>query len=326
MSKKLEDLVAHQASALAKIQHQIKERSPFLQCVVEGQLFWLRKAESDLTHSAPAWVLQAHKGTLDKLQRLYLALDPKRGVELVALARNLFENLIWLELFNRNVGYGLLFYLQLLRSQMQSQEQAIAQAKDEIELFKEADMKDCPNLDLIDQILDEHAADPDGASAKVRAHIDGTMSHLDEDVGRTFSLYAHQAKFNGYGYQAHLLETTVIPQHEARRRLHQDSLDKLKLVLPHKLSPALLAESEARWNWKTYAQKVGISADYRFIYAYTSRLLHSGPLNIVTAKDLGEDERFLLLEYIRVAVNDVHTAIDQFQFPGQVKMVMVGSP
>lgn len=43
-------------------------------------------------------------------------------------------------------------------------------------------------------------------------------------------------------------------------------------------------------------------------------------------KDLGEDERFVLMEYIRVAVHDVHTAIDQFRFSGQVNMVMEGPP
>jgi hypothetical protein len=77
--------------------------------------------------------------------------------------------------------------------------------------------------------------------------------------------------------------------------MHQDFLDKLELVLPQKLSPSLLAETQAHWKWKKYAQKVGMLTDYRFIYAYTSRLLHAGPVNIVTEKVLGEDERFLLL-------------------------------
>jgi hypothetical protein len=211
MREGLDDLSARQAAVLAEIKQQIEDHSQLLMSVVRGQRLWLGKAESDMTHAAAAWVLQAHEGTLDKLKRLYLDLDPQRGVELVALARNLFENLIWLKLFNLDVGYGLLFYRQLLDSQIQSQDEAIAQAEDEIKLFQEADKRDDPDFDRIDQILDDHVADPDLGSTKVRAHIDDTMRRLDQEVGRTFSLYAHQAKFNGYAYQAHLLETKAFP-------------------------------------------------------------------------------------------------------------------
>lgn len=43
-------------------------------------------------------------------------------------------------------------------------------------------------------------------------------------------------------------------------------------------------------------------------------------------KDLREEECFVLMGFILVVVHNVHAAIDQFQFSGQVNVVMKGSP
>ena len=59
------------------------------------------------------WILKAHKGTLEKLSMM-LCNDCDYGtIKLLAIARNLFENLVWLKLFNHNSDYGIVFYNEL---------------------------------------------------------------------------------------------------------------------------------------------------------------------------------------------------------------------
>jgi hypothetical protein len=314
---------ARKDSLLAEIREEIESRSRLLLSSVKGQLFWLQKTQSDLNASPVAWVLRAHEGTLEKTICLFAAVDPSRGVELVSLARNLFENLIWLKLFNRSSAYGLLFYRQLLQSQIHSQEQAIAQAQAEIATFEEAGKRDTLDLTPVEHILNKAGEPTEEERAAVRAHIDASQRRLDDEIRRSFSVYGHQATYNGYEMQAYLLKNDVIPQHIERKRVNEVYLAELNSTLNVQVDSTLLADFNARWNWAQRAEAVGMSAQYRFIYSYTSRLLNATPMNIITPKQLDDHEREVLLDYIRTGILDAHASIEQFSYPGQIKLAFI---
>jgi len=57
-----------------------------------------------------------------------------------------------------------------------------------------------------------------------------------------------------------------------------------------------------------------MDAQYRFLYAFTSKLLHAIPLNIITAKELSALESIMILDYIVISGADLLEAIEKFSF------------
>jgi hypothetical protein len=73
-----------------------------------------------------------------------------------------------------------------------------------------------------------------------------------------------------------------------------------------------------RWNWRDRAVEVGMLAQYEFLYSYTSKLLHSTPMNLITEKALSDSETLTMLEYSFVAISDLLDEIEAFKFAGRV--------
>jgi hypothetical protein len=78
-----------------------------------------------------------------------------------------------------------------------------------------------------------------------------------------------------------------------------------------------------RWNWRLASQEVGALEQYDFLYSYTSKLLHSTPLNIVSDKELSESEVIVMLDYAYVAVLDILDVISSTETPGAGNFVMI---
>lgn len=206
-----------------EIRTEIGLHSRLLIAQIDGQL----TIGADRIDQATEWVLRAQRGTLEKFLEVFLKMDASRAVELVALSRNLFENLIWLCLFEKDRMYGLLFYRQLLQAQLDSQKKAMEKAKEEIILFKKADELDNPDFSAFDEMFSkEHPTEEELAA--VGESMRRKREEVDQMVRDQFSLYAEQAKYNGYGFQAHLIETKALPQHEEQISLFEEHLTALE--------------------------------------------------------------------------------------------------
>jgi hypothetical protein len=126
------------------------------------------------------------------------------------------------------------------------------------------------------------------------------MQEIDQEASRSFSLYAEQAQTNGYGYQAHLVETKVIPGIGKTIADIEQKLATFESDLPAAI------RSLVPYTWKRRARKVNMEGEYDFIYAYASRLLHATPASLTTnEKNLEPDEMRTFLKYIRVRLLDV---------------------
>ena len=137
-----------------------------------------------------------------------------------------------------------------------------------------------------------------------------------------FSLYAKQAKYNGYGYQAHLIERKALPKHEEQIILfeeHLAALDDIWSGLPMELQK----DFGLRWNWLDRAKSVDMESHYRFLYSFTSKLLHSTPLNLITPKTLNAQEVDMLLDYLRIGILRSHQLIESFSYPGKIKVLVL---
>ncbi len=300
-----------------EIRAEICLKSRLLIAQIDGQL----TIGADRIDQATEWALRAQRGTLEKFVEVFLGMDASRSVELVALSRNLFENLIWLRLFDKNRMYGLLFYRQLLQAQLDSQKQAIEKAKEEIILFKKADELDNPDFSSFDEVFSkDHPTEEELVT--VGESMRRQREEVDQMVRDQFSLYAKQAKYNGYGYQAHLIERKALPKHEEQIILfeeHLAALDDTWSGLPMELQK----DFGLRWNWLDRAKSVDMESHYRFLYSFTSKLLHSTPLNLITPKTLNAQEVDMLLDYLRIGISKSHHLIESFSYPGKIKVLVL---
>ncbi|WP_029585337.1 hypothetical protein [Bradyrhizobium sp. URHD0069] len=311
---------------LKEIRGLVAEREPVIRGRVKGKLFFLTAtfaSKLDHQHSPLIWILRAQIGTLDKLKGLLTRDGEYETFELLAIARNLFENLVWLRLFNRDPQYGLVFYEQLLIQQKQNTGNMIAKVEGEIALFEEYDKLDGDNLDTAFASVME-AEDPSEAEVQRAGETHRALtSELDMRVRRNFALYAAAAQFNSYAYQCHLLREEVIPRHRATLTEIETHLARYEGVKNTLLTPAMLTRAKSRWNWSDRAREVGMKAQYDFLYSYTSKLLHATPMNLITEKALSPSEALMLLDYAFVTINDLLDETERFSFPGQADVLMI---
>jgi len=266
------------------------------------------------------WILRAQVGTLEKIGSLLPRDRDPSSVELLACARNLFENLVWLKLFLRDPAWGHFFYGQLLKNQEDDLTGMIAKLEAEATLFLALDEDDS----MITETVYHDLGEIDEPSAEYlnerRDEFNRRREEIDRSARRTFALYAAAATFNGYSYQAHLLRTKQIPHWQEQLDLIGSRTAEFVLeVADQTASKRYLG----KWNWRGEAERVGMVHQYEFLYRLTSRLLHATPMNIVTEKKLLEGERLTLLEYMVVTTEDIFDAVESFDFPGRVDAIFV---
>ena len=298
-------------------------RGEIIRSLADGRLFFYRKtfsSDDQFERDRLTWILRSHSGTLDKLDTLLKTKASPETFQLLASARNLFENLVWIRLFKSNLEFGHVFYEMLVRQQVDSIEGNIAQVQAEISLFRT-----CADLDrdISDRLISESKSASSEEECAAATHSQHERrEELDRHVRRSFTLYGAAAKYNGYSYQAHLLQTKALPKleetlAECRRSLSDFEKEKASLL------SGKLANAASKWNWHDRARDVGMLAQYDFLYRYTSRLLHSTPMNLITEKGLSESEHLLMLDYLFVTISDLYDEIEEFEAPGIADVFLV---
>lgn len=306
-----------------EIHETIESKNELALARVLGQLYWLSRTDKAHQNSEITWMLKAQQGTLEKFRDIYSTSKLESDTELVALARNLFENIVWLKLFNKDHGYGLVFYYQLLNEQLKSQEQVIEKARSEIELFEELAEEDKIDLGPYSYLVSKSDAS-ETEIEEAREYLASRSAMVDSKARNSFSIYAASAKNNGYSYQSHLIKTKVIPHHEERISILRNHLGDLKKSHSKAdISKLNKLGVNARWNWCDKAKSVGMADHYYFLYAFTSRSLHCTAMNMITPKALDDSERHLLLDYIFITSNNCYEEIETSDYPGKVNLAYV---
>ncbi len=248
----------------------------------------------------------------DSLVRLRLLIEQNfnfvETIGVVAVSRYLFEMSVWLSLFARDDRYGLVYYGQLIETQKKYFADYRAQLHREIGMLRGFEQKE---KEARRKMLGE-AGSPEELGEKLRS----TSEIIDAEAGRKFSLYAEQARTNGYGFQAHLVEGKALPEVDrALTTLSEEEDDFNTHVLPRIQDLALSKDGKRkRWEWKKMAETVDLLAEYDFIYAFTSKLLHATPASITTdQKNLEPAEMVVFLRYIDVKIQDILDLAGRYQ-------------
>ena len=88
-------------SLIAEFRTEVHDKIPRMKAAVQGERCLLEArllTQEQRNHSAVWWILSAHIGTLEKLSTMLRREGPYESFELLAVARNIFENLVWLRL------------------------------------------------------------------------------------------------------------------------------------------------------------------------------------------------------------------------------------
>lgn len=219
----------------------------------------------------------------------------------ISVARYIFELSVWLQLFKLDSRYGLVYYAQLLETQRHYWKDYRAQLDREISMLNKFEQEEKEALrEAMSQI--EHLSDPEQQRQAAYTAPKSVANFIDKQAARHFSIYAEQAKVNGYGFQAHLVEKKVVPEIDKSLA----DIDSEKAAFNSAVSSEIRDLIPNRWEWRQMAQKVGLVDEYDFIYTFSSKLLHATPASITTdQKNLELSELVVFLKYIYVKIGDV---------------------
>lgn len=226
---------------------------------------------------------------------------------LVSTSRYILELSIRLTLISQDSLYGLEYYGRLLRDQVDYWKGLKEQLDREIAFLHEMDKKeqDLHHAKLIEYTKIE---DPELKQKFGTTLVPDLLNTIDSIASRKFSIHAAQARTNGYGFQAHLIQKNQLPQVESSLETVNRDFAKFKSSVSNDILSLL-----KHWNWKDYAIKTNHIEEYEYIYTFTSRMLHALPVNITTNdKFLSLDEMIIFLKYINVKISDINELANTF--------------
>lgn len=249
-----------------------------------------------------AWCLAAMGDSLVRL-RLFTEQNFQfvETIGIVAVSRYIFELSVWLKLFEQDRKYGLVYFSELMSTQLRYYRDYRKQLDREVALLN--------RFELLEKNLQAHRINElkqvSTNGQRRETHLASPtmlMEEIDAQAARHFSIYAAQAKTNGYGFQSHLIEKQVIPQVDQSI----DELEREKAKFSENAHQEVKSLIPERWQWRQMAQKVDLVEEYDFIYTMSSKLLHATPASITTnQKNLELFEIEMFLRYIRVKLMDI---------------------
>jgi hypothetical protein len=218
-------------------------------------------------------------------------------LSLLVTARYVFETSIWLRLFGLNKDYCLVYYKELLTTQLRHYEDSLAQMHREIALLKRfGEMDKKSSSSAIDQAIESSSVADFGSKMRL------AMDSVDAEAARYFSIYSDQAKTNGYELQALLVEKKAIPPIEASIVALKNDISELEQKVPASVKDLM----KGRWQWRGMSERAGILDEHDYIYSYASKLVHATPASITTdQKNLEMSEVCIFLRYIHVKLLEI---------------------
>lgn len=212
------------------------------------------------------------------IEQNFLLIEP---MGLMAVTRYMVELSIWLNLFRLDERYGLVYYYQLIDTQLKYYK--------DTESFLQAEIRTLREMEEFENKTTEAGA---------------TDSSVDPDAicARKFLIFSEDAKTRGFSFQRYLVETKKLPQIRDSADQIQSKLKQFRKEVPKEV----LALIPDRWNWKTLAIKTDLVGEYNYIYTQSSKLLHATPSSLTTdQKNLQKEEIYIYLRYFRVKVQDL---------------------
>lgn len=229
---------------------------------------------------------------------------------ILATTRYIFELNIWLKLFKLSPYYGFLYYSDLVNTQKKHFISNKKQILNEIDLLEDLANYEKTffksEFNRINLIKDKNEK-----KENLRNLSNTIFKTVDDKAARHFSIYAEQAKTNGYSFQAYLIKHQVLPEIQKNIDILEEDINFLKeiVLILGKEMPQLLNKDKPELkaiNWKNKAILVKMENEYEYIYSLTSSLLHATPSSLTTnMKNVDFSEVLIFLKFIYVTIQDI---------------------
>ncbi|MCX8778940.1 hypothetical protein NOK93_24780 [Vibrio parahaemolyticus] len=293
------------------IEEKSKEKVEFLASEIKGLQLIITdeigrleslKIENNFNKFKPSsWCLSATRDALIKL-RIFTEnnFDYIETMNVISVSRYILELSIWMKLFERDHDYGMVYYSQLISTQKKYWNDLLSQARREISLLKSFEEEEGA---IRKEKMQEIFSMPENEALKhAKNWQKDVMDTIDSKAARFFSIYADDAKVNGYGYQAYLVETKLIPEIEISLKSIVAEEAEFNKTVPDSIKNKI----PKRWNWRDMAKKVDMDDEYDYIYSFSSKLIHATPVSVTTNnQSLEIQEICIFLKYILVKIQDV---------------------
>lgn len=248
--------------------------------------------------------------------------------------RYLFEALISTSLLVKEENYKEKLFYSYYIQQINKQELVIEKAEREIKELEEIEIQ-------IKKIQEEYIPKIAGANKSSQSPKD-LMEEMTQKEDQLYdklekqpTLFTKEAKSNGAGFQAHLVR-------EQNLNIYQENLKKIKeefhnivnnlakdqgfnkrFDVKYQASKVQKVLKDNR-NWSNKALEVGLSEEYRFVYNYTSSILHFTSYSFFTRNDVPAGESNVIsrlaLKYISNILSNLYSFM---QIPEGVNVIAV---
>lgn len=248
--------------------------------------------------SADNWRRNTYGNVLVRLRQItennFLIVET---LSLLVTARYVFETSIWLRLFQKDKRYCLIYYRELLDTQFRYYKDSLSQLHHEVKFLRRFGEKDNhENRMILEHISSSISATEFGNQVR------SAMDYVDAEAAKHFSIYADQAKLNGYDFQAYLVEKNVIPSIEKAISDLESDISEFEKNIPNDVREL----QKGRLQWRRMSEVAGMLQEHDYIYSYASKLVHATPASITTnQKNLEITEVCIFLRYILVKLLEI---------------------
>ena len=214
---------------------------------------------------------------------------------LLAMARYVFELVVWLKHIEMDPNFALLYARLLMKQQVEFYENLATHLENEAAMYDRLGKEEEA---LHREVLSNPAnLERVNASAFIAQAMKSASQALDGQLTTNFAIYSEKVETLGYSYVAHLVRTKALVDAQANAQSCRETLDKLNDVWRTTIDSL----GVRRWTWEERAKYVGMANEYAFIYSYTSRMLHAHPHSLSTdQKNLEAPEMLLFLKYVEM--------------------------
>jgi len=258
------------------------------------------------------WSVKLRLDCARRIEILCEEMELVSTLNLLAVCRYAHELGIWLILASKKDRYSLLYGKMLLEALVEQSEGQLRQVEFEIATYEAISKQEKESIESAVKQLGS-TSDPNEIQ-KVLDSIQRASSDADWKDWSKFMLYRKEASNNGYGFQAHLLRTKVIPEYLQRLTLHKQEQEGFKERWPNLVQEfGYKNDNKFSWNWKAQAAEAELSQEHEFLYSYVSRLLHAKPSSIsAVPNDLNTDEILIFQAYILLRIRVATEHIEHY--------------
>jgi len=225
------------------------------------------------------------------------------SISLISVTRYIFEMSVWLKLLVKDSRYGLVYYALLIKGQREYWTRYQEQVNREV-LFLESMEEE--EKELTKKRLEEISlmGKNEDTIKSADTLFEYVKNIIDSKADMRFSIYAEDAKFNGYGFQAALIKENQLKLIESSLIEIAKEKGKFEENTPNDVKDMVI--KNIHWKWDKKAKEADLLDEYSFIYPFTSKLIHAVPTSITTDhKNLEYQEMVLLLRYINMKIKDI---------------------